>query len=75
MGTAEHRQAHHVGVLGDGRLDDLLRRLVQAGVDDLHAGVAQRPRDDLGTAVVPVEAGLGDDDADRGSVAHRDLLW
>ena len=31
-------------------------RLVQAGVDDLHARVAQGPRDDLGPAVVPVEA-------------------
>ena len=34
------------------------------GVDDLHAGVAQRAGDDLRAAVVPVEAGLGDDDAD-----------
>ena len=39
-------------------------RLVQPGVDDLHAGVAQRAGDDLGAAVVAVEAGLGDDDAD-----------
>jgi hypothetical protein len=35
---------------------------VQAGVDDLHPRVAQRPRDDLGTAIVPVETRLGDDD-------------
>ena len=46
------------------RLDDLLRRLVKAGVDDLHAGVAQRPGDDLGAAIVTVEARLGDDHAD-----------
>ena len=44
--------------------DDLLRRLAQARVDHLHAGVAQRPGDDLGAAVVAVEARLGDDDAD-----------
>ena len=37
-------------------------RLVQAGVDDLHAGVAQRPGDHLRAPVVPVQAGLGDDD-------------
>ena len=39
-------------------------RLVQAGVDDLHAGVPQGAGDDLGAAVVPVQAGLGDDDPD-----------
>ena len=54
-----------------GGLDDLLRRLVQAGVDDLHAGVAQRAGDDLGAAVVPVEAGLGDDDADAAGAGSR----
>ena len=43
--------------------DDLLGRLVQAGVDDLEAGVAQRPGDHLGASVVAVEAWLGDDDA------------
>jgi hypothetical protein len=53
-----------VGVLLDHRRGDLLRGLVQARVDDLHAGVAKRPGDDLRTAVVAVEAGLGNDDAD-----------
>ena len=38
-------------------------RLEQAGVDDLEAGVAQRPGDHLGAAVVPVQPGLGNDDA------------
>jgi hypothetical protein len=46
-----------------------LGRLVKAGVDHLHAGVAQRAGDDLGAAVVPVEARLRDDDADLPS--HR----
>src|SRR5262249_51945998 len=41
----------------------LLGGLEQARVDDLEAGVAQGARDHLGAAVVPVEAGLGDDDA------------
>ncbi len=40
-------------------------RLVEAGVDDLHPGIAQRRRDDLGTAVVTVESGLGDEHANR----------
>ena len=53
-----------VGVLLDHRGDDLLGRLVEAGVDHLHARVAQRPGDDLGAAVVAIEAGLGDDDTD-----------
>ena len=44
-------------------LGDLLGRLVQAGVDDLEAGVAQGPGDDLGAPVVAVETGLGDDDS------------
>ena len=38
-------------------------RLVQPGVDDLHARVAQGAGDDLGAAVVPVEPGLGHHDA------------
>ena len=58
VGAGEHREPDDVGVLLDRRLDDLLRRLVQAGVDDLHAGVAQRPRHDLRAAVVAVETGL-----------------
>ena len=62
--AGEDRQPDGVGVLLEHGLDDLLRRLVQAGVDDLHAGVAQRAGDDLRAAVVAVEAGLGDDDAD-----------
>ncbi len=62
--AGEDRDPDGVGVLLHGRLDDLLRRLVEAGVDDLHAGVAERPRDDLRAPVVSVETGLGDDDPD-----------
>ncbi len=42
-------------------LGDLLGRLVQAGVDDLEAGVAQGAGDGLRPAVVAVEARLGHD--------------
>ena len=44
-------------------------RLVQAGVDHLHARVAQGAGDDLGAAIVAVQAGLRDDDTDR--AVHR----
>jgi hypothetical protein len=35
----------------------------KAGVDDLHAGVAQRGGDDFRAAIMAIEAGLGDEDA------------
>jgi hypothetical protein len=36
---------------------------VQARVDDFHAGVTQRSRDDFRAAVMPVQAGLPNEDA------------
>ena len=62
VGARWQRQPDRVGVLLDRGLGDLLGRLVQARVDDLEPGVAQRPGDHLGPAVVPVETGLRDDD-------------
>ena len=64
MGAGQDRQPDRVGVLLDRGGHDLLGRLVQAGVDDLHPGVPQHPGHHLGAAVMPVEAGLGDDDPD-----------
>src|SRR6478609_1593283 len=63
VGAGEQRQADRVGVLLEDGLGDLLRRLVQAGVDDLEPAVAQRPGDDLGAPIVTVEAGFRDDDS------------
>ena len=63
VGAAEDREAHDVDVLLDGGGRDHLGRLVEARVDDLHAGVAQRGRDHLGAAIVPVEPRLGDEHA------------
>src|SRR5688572_24858635 len=74
MGAGEDREADRVGVLLDDGGGYLLRSLVQPGVDHLHAGVTQGAGDDLGAAVVPVEPGLGDDNADlaaAGLLAHR----
>ena len=61
--TREQREAHGVGVFLDDCLDDLLRGLVQAGVDDLEALVAQGAGDDLGPSVMAIQAGLGNDDS------------
>src|SRR3954452_5994075 len=69
--AGQDREADGVGVLLDHGRDDLLGRLVQARVDDLHPGVAQRAGDDLRAPVVPVEAGLGDDDTDLLAGARR----
>src|SRR5829696_5287306 len=69
VGARVDREADGVGVLLDHRGHDLLGGLVQAGVDDLHAGVAQRPGHDLGPPVVPVQPRLGDHDPDA-SLRH-----
>ena len=65
MGAGQNRQSDGVGVLLDGRVDNLFGRLVQTRVDHLDAGVAQRPRDHLGATVVTVEPWLGHHDPDR----------
>ena len=64
VGAGQDAQADDVHVFLQRRLRDHLRRLADAGVDDLHPCVAQRPRDDLRAAVVAVQAGLRDQDAD-----------
>ena len=69
MRAGEDREPDRVDVFLDGGRDDLLRCLVQPGVDDLHAGVAQRAGHDLGPAVVTVEPDLRDDHPD---LAHAD---
>ena len=46
---------------------DVLDALADAGVDDLEPGVAQRAGDDLGAAVMAVEAGLGDEHSESAS--------
>src|SRR5262245_48479599 len=68
--TRQDAQPDGVGVLLHRGGDHLLGRLVQAGVDDLEAGIAQRAGHDLGPAVVAIEARLGDDDADGAPGTH-----
>jgi Transmembrane secretion effector len=67
-GEDAHQDGVHV--LLDSRLDDHLRRLANASVDDLHPGVAQGPRDHLRATIVPVEAGLRHQHADLAFVGH-----
>src|SRR3989442_6733504 len=64
VGARKHAEPDGVGVFLHRGGHDLLGRLVKPGVDDLDAGVAQGTGDDLGAAIVTVEARLGDDDAD-----------
>src|SRR3954447_4721366 len=68
--TREAREPEHGRVLVDHGAQDRLGGLEDAGVDDLHPGVAQRARHDLGAAVVTVEARLRDDDFYRHGSLH-----
>ena len=71
VGAAEDAEAEPVGVLvGDGA-DHGLGRLPQAGVDDVHAGVAQGPGHDLDAAIMAVEPDLGQHDADGGGAVRH----
>ena len=67
VGSGEDGKADAVDVFLNGGRDDGLGGLAEACVDDLHAGVAEGAGDDFGSAVVAVEAGLGDEDADGGA--------
>ena len=70
--AGQDRQPDHVDVLLERSGDDHLRRLAQAGVDDLEALVAQAAREHLRATVVAVEAGLGDEHLDRADGHGRD---
>src|SRR5262249_12059611 len=70
VGAGQHAEPDGVRILLDGGGHDLLGRLMEAGIDHFEAGVPQRPRDDLGAAVMAVEARLGHDDANGTLWAH-----
>src|SRR5688500_7163483 len=61
--AAQNGKADDVGVFLDGCGSDHLRRLMQAGVNDLHPGVPERGGDYFRASIVPVQSGLGDDDS------------
>src|SRR5207248_11304952 len=63
VGSREHAEPDGVRILLDRGRDDLLGGLVEPRGEYLEARAAQRPRADLGPAVVTVETGSGDDEA------------
>src|SRR5712691_8613574 len=69
VGAREDGEPDRVGVFLDGRGHNLLRRLVKPGIDDLEARVAERARDNLGTAVMPVQPRFRDHQPDL-SLGH-----
>jgi hypothetical protein len=58
--AGENGQADDVDVFLNGGGGDHFRRLAQAGVNDLHARVAEGARNDFSPAVVAIQPGLGD---------------
>ena len=60
VSATQNRQADDVDVFLNGGGRNHLGRLVEAGIDDFHAGVAQCCSDDLRTTVMTVETGFGD---------------
>ncbi len=58
--TGEQGETHRVGVLLHRGLGHLLGGLVQPGVDHLEACVTQGAGYDLGTTIMSVKSGLGD---------------
>src|SRR5216684_3991921 len=63
--TGQQAYAENVGVLLNRRRDDFIRRPVKAGVNHIHSGIAQRPRDDFYAAVMPIKPYLRQQYADR----------
>src|SRR5947207_2170508 len=68
--AGQDREADGVRILLERGRDDLFRRLPEARVNDLHAGIAQGPGDHLGAPVVPIKARFRNDYAD---FLHRSL--
>src|SRR5262249_23647536 len=67
VSSRKYGEPDDVHVLLDGGRGDLLRRLAQPGIDDLHPCVPQGSSDHLGASVVSVQTWLRDQDADRPS--------
>ena len=74
MCTGQNAQSDDVHVFLQRGLDDHLWCLPYAGVDDLHAGVAERARDYLGASVMAVESGLSNQYSNRVLVRHVSYL-
>ena len=64
VGSGQDRQPNDSGILLQRSLDDLLGRLAQTCIDDLHAFIAKRTRNHFCAPVMTIEARFCDDDAD-----------
>jgi triacylglycerol lipase len=71
VGAREDRQADRVSVLGECRAHDLLRRLVQPGVNHLHAGIAEGAGHNLGAAIMTIQSRFGHHDPQRRGILRR----
>ena len=71
MRPGQERQPDAVHVLLQGRRHNHLRRLVQSCVDDFEPGIAQGPCDDLGAAIVAVQADFSDQEPDLPPALHH----
>jgi hypothetical protein len=71
--SGKNGQAYNLHIFLERGVDDHLRRLAESGIDYLHAGIAQRPGDYLGAAIMSVEAGLGHQHPDSRIHTLREL--
>src|SRR5262249_26242987 len=65
LDAGQEAHTEHVDIFLDGGGHDFIGRPMKARVDDVHAGVAQRPRNNFDAAIVAVEPNLGEEHADR----------
>ena len=63
MRSGQNRETDDVRILLESGVHDLFWSLAEPGVDNFETGIAESACDDFGAAVVPVEAGLRDNDA------------
>src|SRR4029079_6008998 len=72
--SGEDAEPNDVDIFLQGRFGDHLRCLPDAGVDDFAAGITQGADHDFRAGVMPIAAGLGDEDANLrggGGRSHR----
>jgi len=69
----QDRKPDDLDILLKRRVDDHFRSLAQAGIDDFHAGIPQRPGDYLRAAIMSIEAGFSYQHPD--SAIHIQFNW
>jgi hypothetical protein len=72
--AGQQREPDGVSILLHRSLDDLVGRLVQAGVNDFETRVPKRPGNHLGSSVVAVETRLGDNHS-VATIHERPMLY